>query len=288
MTEFAQFTAAGLVAGSVFVLLAFGWVVVMRVSGLLFFLQGEFVVLAALTMIVATEAGVALPLAMIAAVGVCVLVVLALDLAIIRPLRTTHLNEVLVILGLAIIMADLMRRVFGPRERILESYLPWEPVTILGTRLFPDQLLLMAVAGLLVVGMFLLLFRTSAGLTMRAAAENRGGAQLVGISPNSVRSMGFVIAAVLGAVAGIVLAPVSPIGPTSGLLMGVKGFIAAVLGRWTFPGTVVGGLVIGLAESYTVGYLSSAYKDVTAFAIVIVVLLADQTRRQRLGLARVG
>jgi branched-chain amino acid transport system permease protein len=116
-------------------------------------------------------------------------------------------------------------------------------------------------------------YRTSLGLAMRAVASNPTAAAVVGIPAGRVRLTSYAIAGALGGLAGVLITPITTLSYDVGVLLGLKGFAAAILGGFgSFPGAILGGVGLGLLESLSAGYLSSAYKDVVAFVVLLVVL----------------
>jgi branched-chain amino acid transport system permease protein len=280
--DFLQYSLSGLGIGAVYSILALGWVLVKQVSNLLFFLQGEFVVLT--VFVVATMRGDGTPLVLAAAValGLCLLFAYLIDVAIVRQLRNpTPFSEVVVLLGLALLSGHLIQDHFGPHPVSMGTFLSRRPIEIAGAFVTPHQVLTVAVVVALSLALRLLLGRTLVGLSLRASAGNPQGALLVGIRPSRVRTMGILGAALLGGIAGIVLGPLMPIGPTTGLLLSLKGFVAAVLGRWSFGAAVVAGAVLGLAETYAAGYVSSVYKDVISLGLLVAALLLQAALGER-------
>jgi branched-chain amino acid transport system permease protein len=111
------------------------------------------------------------------------------------------------------------------------------------------------------------------GLAMRAAASNPTAAAIVGIAPERIRSYSFAIAGALGGLAGVLVTPITTLSYDVGVLLGLKGFAAAILGGFgSFPGAILGGVVLGLLESLSAAYISSAYKDAAAFVVLLLVL----------------
>jgi branched-chain amino acid transport system permease protein len=132
----------------------------------------------------------------------------------------------------------------------------------------------MTVAGGLVLGQHLFFSQTRVGKLMRAAAQDREMARLLGINIGLMTALTFAIAAAFGGVAGILVAPVFNIDVRMGSMVGLKAFVASIIGGWgSVPGAFVGGLIIGLVETFAAAYLSSAYKDAFAFLLMIGFLL---------------
>jgi branched-chain amino acid transport system permease protein len=279
MSEFVQFTVTGVTIGAIYALLSLGWTMVMQVSGLLFFLQGEFVTLGAMTAIVLQDDGWPLAVVLLVPLVVGPVIAVGLDVMVIRQLRNpTHLSEITVLAGLSLVMERLLRMWVGSDPRGLDPYLPRTPLHFFGASILPHQLLAIGVTGALVVALVALLSRTNLGRAMRACAENPVGARLVGVSPEAMRTAGFAIAAVLGVAAGLLLSPFLAIAPESGLAFSLKGFIVALFCRWSLPWAIPAGITVGLAESYGAAYLSSAYKDVVSLSLLLVLLLAQTLR----------
>jgi branched-chain amino acid transport system permease protein len=280
--EALQFAVSGLTLGAIYALLSLGWVLVRRVSGLLFFVAGSLAVLGALlATVLVDERGWSLLAAVLAVVAVAVGVMLLVDLLLIaRMRRPSELSEAIVLLGLSILLDELMRVIFGGDARQMRPLLPTDPLLVDGVSIAPQQLAIIGTTVVLVAA----LTAASHGLlgrAMLACAENPVGASLVGISPRKVRTAGLCIGGALAAAAGVLLAPLAPVAPASGLLFSVKGFIAAALGGWSFTGAVVAGAMLGLAEAFGAGYLSSDWKDIVSVGLLLVVLVGRSLARPR-------
>ena len=275
-TDFLQFTTSGVTSGAIYGLLAVGWVLVMRVSGLLYFLQGQFVVIGVFVIVALQERGYATWVGSLAAIATCVVLALAVDGLVVRQLRNpTPMSEVLVLLGIALLAGQALQQIAGPNARLMKGFLPKSPVSIFGAFITPHQILAVGSAAVATFLVWLAVTRTFIGHAMQACADNVEGALLVGIKPSQLRTLGFVGAACIGGVAATVLGPLAAMDPLSGLLLTLKGFIAAVLARWTFLGAVAAGVFLGLVENYGAGYISSVYKDVISLSLLVVVLLAQ-------------
>lgn len=280
MAELLQFIFGGLVTGAVVALVALGWVLIYNVSGVLNLAQGEFVMIGALTYIVAHDdwgwgVAFAIPFAVLVTVSVGVV----LDVAVLRRLKGGEIVPmVLVTVGASFVLREIAKEIFGKEPLRTKPLLQGDPIEVGGAYLVPQTLLLWSAVVSLVLILSLFFARTLIGKAMRACSENALGARTVGISPNRMRTIAFGISAGLGAIAGILVVPLISMSWTGGGLIGLKGFIAAVFGGFgSLPGAVIGAVVIGLFESLSAGYVSSAYKDVfSATALVVVLLLRPQ------------
>jgi branched-chain amino acid transport system permease protein len=289
MTQALQFAVSGVTLGAIYALLSLGWVLVRRVSGLVFFVAGSLAVLGALlSTVLIDEHGWPVSAAVVAVVGVAMAAMLLVDALLVgRMHQPTELSQAILLLGLALLLDEVMRVVFGADARQMRPLLEANPLTIAGISVGPQQLLIVG-ATVVLVAALTAAGRGLLGRAMMACAENPVGASLVGISPREVRTAGLCIGGGLAAVAGVLLAPLAPIAPTSGLLFSVKGFIAAALGGWSFAGAVIAGGVIGLAEAFGAGYISSDWKDIVSIGVLLVVLIGRSVPRRRRSRGPIG
>lgn len=274
MTTALQLLVSGITVGSVYVLLALGWVLVYRVSGLIYLIVGEFAVLSVLTCSALLQHRLGTPLAIVVGILVAPVVSGVVDLGLRRLPRLGHLQSVLLMIGLSFLLEELFRRVFGPDSRLIPPFLPTQPIKLGGVAILPHQVLLVGATAVLALGMWLLLQRTLFGRAMNACSESETGARVCGISPWTMRSVSLAIAALTAAVGGILLGPIQPFSPTSGIQLSTLGFIAAALGLWTFPGAAAAGVLLGCISSFGAGYVSSAYQDIFALGALLVALVA--------------
>jgi branched-chain amino acid transport system permease protein len=164
--------------------------------------------------------------------------------------------------------------VWDKRIHALPAFTGESPIALAGASLAPQSLWVIGVTALIVCALWAFFNRTLAGKAMLAVSHNRLAAQLVGISVRRVLLAAFALSAALGALAGILVAPITFTSWDVGVMLGLKGFAAAILGGLgSGPGAVVGGLVLGLLESLGAGYISSAYKDAIAFIVMLAVLM---------------
>ena len=191
-----------------------------------------------------------------------------------RPARSdNHLVLIFLTVGLSIIVRGVIKIVWGKNRMALPPLTPDVPVEILGASVLPQALWIL---GLTVVAIAILTWffhRTPLGLSMRAVASNPTAAAVVGIPAGRIRLTSYAIAGALGGLAGVLVTPITTLNYDVGVLLGLKGFAAAILGGFgSFPGAILGGLGLGLLESLSAGYISSAYKDVVAFVVLLLVL----------------
>lgn len=272
--DFIQFVLSGLTAGSTYALAALGFMLVYNASGVINFAQGEYIMIGGTVAAALYAAG--LPLAVAAAIAIAVAVVCGLlTYAIaIHPARNASVVTLIIItLGVSLILRGLAQIVFGKGVLSLPPFSGETPIQIAGATVLPQSLWIFGVSGLLVALLAGFFAFSKYGKAILAVAYNRLAAQLVGISPSATLLAGFVLAAVLGSVGGTLVTPLTYTSYDAGILLGLKGFVAATLGGLgSGLSAVLGGLLLGLLEALTAGYLSSAYKDATAFVLVLLVL----------------
>jgi branched-chain amino acid transport system permease protein len=276
MTDLLQFLVAGLSQGSIYALVAIGFTVIYRATNIVNFSQGDFVMLGGL----GTAGVIAMGLPPLPAAGVAFAVAIAaallLDRVIVSIARhATAILLIIVTIGASVTLRGAAQLVWGRNFYSIPTVVPDTPLQVGGVAIMPQMLVIMAATLLLVLLIEGFFRRTRLGKGMIAAAINPMAASLVGIELRTVFLAAFLIAGGLGAIAGVLITPLSLIQFESGLAFGLKGFAAAVLGGLgSVPGAMAGGLVLGVAEALGAGYVSSAYKDAIAYVLLVVVLLA--------------
>ena len=275
MSDLLQFFIAGLSQGAVYALVAIGFSIVYRATHIVNFAQGEFVMIGGLGTASALTWGMPMGFAMLASVLLALLSAFALHGALARLARSASITLVIIVtVGASIALRGAAQLLWGGDFHSLPSLGGSRPVMIGGAALLPQTVIIL-LSAICIVGLLDLAFhRTRFGKAMIAAAINPRAATLVGIDLHKVNAAAFLIAGGLGAVAGFLVTPLSLVQFESGLMFGLKGFAAAVLGGLgSLYGVVAGGLLLGVAEAVSAGYVSSAYKDALAFVLLIAVLL---------------
>jgi branched-chain amino acid transport system permease protein len=286
----------GLTIGSVYALIALGYTMVYGVLQLINFAHGDLFMLGAMVAVfVLAGMAVTEPLALSVAVPilaavflVCMAVVAALGVTIerlaYRPLRTAgRLSPLISALGVSVFLENATMNVVGPGPRFFPEIIPTAEFQLLGVTIQDKQILILVVATALMVWLHYLVNHTTFGLAVRATAEDKDAASLMGIEIDRVIAMVFVLGPALGAAAGVLFAMYYGVVLWNvGFLAGIKAFTAAVLGGiGNIPGAMLGGLLLGLVETFGAGYLpilthdviGPEYKDIFAFIILILVLV---------------
>lgn len=269
-----QFLLSGLTVGAIYGLIALGFSIIFNASRVINFAQGEFVMIGG--MATASLIGVGLPLpaaaalAAVAGVGVG----LCLGKFAIEPARRAPVVSLVIItIGASLTLRGLAQIVWDKNSHALPPFSGDIPIAVGSATILPQSLWVLAIGMVVVLGLTLFFGHTRLGKAMLAAAENPDAARLVGIDVKLVLALSFGLSALLGAIAGIIVAPITLTSYDVGIMLGLKGFAAAILGGLgNGVGAVLGGLLLGVVEAFGAGYLSSAYKDAIAFVIILLVL----------------
>lgn len=275
LIEILQQTINGLAIGGVYVLIALGLTTVFGILGIAHFAHGSISMFGGyLTFFLVTSQGlpllVAIPVALAAGVMLGVLV----EMLAYRPVRNAnHINAFIVALGLTMMVEGINLQLFGHEQVVIPTGLG--RVFRLGGLTIPELRLYVIIAAIvLVVAMMIFVERTKTGQAIRAVAENRDAAILMGVNVHTIPLIVFGMSTALGVAAGIMVGALFAIAPGIGEGLVVKGFAVLILGGLgSFPGAILGGTVLGITESIAAGFISSAYKDVIAFVVMILVLL---------------
>ncbi|SFP66606.1 branched-chain amino acid ABC transporter permease [Tranquillimonas alkanivorans] len=274
MSELLQFLVSGVTVGAIYAAVALGFTMIYNASGVVNFAQGEFVVIGGLTAAFLIAMGVPVFLAAVLAVVAGTVVGILLYRLAIRPAREAPLVSLIIItIGASIFLRGAMQMVFDKQIHRYDGFSGETPLRFAGATILPQSLWI--IFGSFAVFVFLAWFmsRTRAGRGIRATASNRLAAALVGINTRWAMNLSFALSAAVGALAGVLSTPVTFTSYDVGVLIALKGFSATMLGGVGSPqGALVGGLLIGLIESLTAGYISSDYKDAAAFIVILVVL----------------
>ncbi len=271
-----QFAIFGLNIGAIYALIALGFVAVFSITGIINFAQGEFAMLGAMIAAWLVRAEWPLPVAGLVAVLAVAAVGALLELGVIRPAGSASIVTLIIItIGASVLFKGLAVMAWGPDPVRLPPFTAGPPLRVLGARLLPQDLWVLGTTAVVVVGLSLFFRRTLQGKAMRAVAMNRYAARLMGIDARRTSTAAFALAGGLGAIGGIVIAPSASAYWDMGTGLGLKGFVAAILGGMGAGGAVLGGLVLGVVEELCAGLAPSGfggYKDAVAFVILLGML----------------
>ncbi|MEN3349046.1 MAG: branched-chain amino acid transport system permease protein [Bradyrhizobium sp.] len=274
MSEFLQFLFSGLTVGAVYALVALGFTLIYNASDVVNFAQGEFVMLGGMVTVFVAMAGVPLPLAAMIAVIVSVATGLLLYWLAIAPARdASAVSLIIITIGASILLKGLAQVVFDKQFHKLPSFSGDAPIDIMGAAIQPQSFWVIGGTAVAVIVLYGFLEKTLLGKAVLATSASRLAARLVGINTATIMALSFGGSAAIGALAGILVTPITLTSYDVGTMMALKGFAAAMLGGMGNPlGAVVGGLLLGLLETMGAGYISSTYKDAFAFIMILVVL----------------
>jgi branched-chain amino acid transport system permease protein len=276
MAELLQFVFSGLTVGAIYALVAIGFTLIYNASDIINFAQGEFVMLGGMTTVFLSMAGVPLPVAALLAIVLTTAVGLILHRLAIDPARgASPVVLIMITIGASVFLRGVAQIVFDKRFHSLPALFGNEPIHVGGAAILPQSLVVLAGATVIVVLLWLLVDRTLLGKAVIATAANRLAARLIGVNTRHIVDFSFAVSAAVGAIAGILITPIALTSYDAGTLLALKGFAAAMLGGiGSALGAVVGGLLIGMIEAMSAGYISSNYKDAVAFLIILIVLVA--------------
>lgn len=287
MAEFIQQLINGLSLGSIYALIALGYTMVYGILKFINFAHGEIFMLGAFSgLYLARAFGVDSPDIPMAIVILILTMVITSIIGVLteklayKPLRnSSKLTVLITAIGVSLFLQYTGQLLFGADPKSFPTIIQNVSFNIFGATIGSNQIVVLISAALMMLALRFIVLKTKMGIAIRAVSNNMTAASLMGININSVISFTFIIGSSLAGAAGILYSINYPsIDPLMGLLPGLKAFIAAVLGGiGNFPGASVGGLIIGLVETFTVGYLSPTYRDAIAFAILIIILLVKPT-----------
>ena len=270
-----QYTLSGLSTGAIYALIGIGFSIIYNATGIINFAQGEFVMLGGLLTLSCLEL-LNLPLwaAIPCAVAVSTVIGILFERLAIRPLKQpTPINLVIITIGGSILIRGLAMLVWGKDTHTIPPFSGDDPIAIGGATILPQHLWILGITLLIILINKIYFYHTISGKAMRACSYNRRAAGLVGIDVKRMVLFSFIISSAMGAVAGIIVAPLTMTAYDVGVMLGLKGFCAAIIGGMSSGvSTVIGGLILGVLESLGAGLISSGYKDAIAFIILLLIL----------------
>jgi branched-chain amino acid transport system permease protein len=283
-----QFLLSGLTVGSIYALIALGFVTIYNVTNIINFAQGEFAVYGAFMAITVfkesrllsgnLQLDLAWPLPAAALFGIAVTTLLGLllyRLGIQTARNASTLSMIIITIGAAFVMRGLALLVWGTDPFRLPVFSEGPPLHIAGAILTRQSVWVMAVTAILLLLLYIFFNYTLTGKALRACSVNPGAARLMGINTRRMALLAFGLSAAVTSAAGIVIVPSTFMTYDRGLTLSLKGFVAATVGGMSSPvGAVIGGILLGVLEAFSAGLLSSGYKDAISFIVLFVVLAA--------------
>ena len=270
-----QYVLSGVVDGAIFALVAAGFVLIYQVTGLINFAQGEFAMIGAMTAASLATAGMPiLPAAGLAMLAAAVVGALFYLLAI-RPARAaTGVTLIFITLGLDVALRGLALFVWGTNPLSLGAFSSGNAIQLFGGALPPQAMWVLGSDVIVFAALYLFFRHTYAGTAVRAAVANPPIASTFGIPLRTFAFWSFVVAAAIGGLGGVMIAPITSATYDMGLTLGLAGFVAAVLGGLdSLPGALVGGFVLGIVEHVAGGLWSTGWEQGVGFLILVLVLV---------------
>jgi branched-chain amino acid transport system permease protein len=292
MTEFIQQLFNGLSLGSIYALIALGYTMIYGILRFINFAHGDVFMIGAFSgyylailfgfSTSSTDVSLVYGFAiLVLSMFICAVLGFTIEKLAYKPLRSSpKLTILITAIGVSLFLEYTGQLVFGADPKSFPTLIENHPVlTAGGAVIFSNPLVVLVTAVVLMVILRLIVMKTKIGTAMRAVSFNTTAASLMGININQIISFTFIIGSALAAAAGILFGLNYPkIDPLIGILYGLKAFVAAVLGGiGNIAGAALGGMIIGLVETFVSGYISSTYRDAIAFGILIIILLFKPT-----------
>ena len=281
--EFLSYLVSGISLGSIYALIALGYTMVYGIAKMLNFAHGDVIMVGAFVIYtVSTTWGLPPVVGVLISIVFCTIFGMLIEKVAYKPLRkATSLAVLITAIGVSYFLQNAALLIFGSSTKSFTSV-----VAIPALRLFNGELVIsgetiatIAVSVIIMIALTVFINKTKPGRAMLAVAEDRGAAQLMGINVNATISLTFAIGSGLAAIAGALLCSAYPaLSPTTGAMPGIKAFTAAVFGGiGSIPGAMIGGILLGVIENLSKGYISTQLSDAIVFAVLIIVLLVKPT-----------
>ena len=274
-----QYLINGISIGAVYAIIALGYTMVYGIAKMLNFAHGDVIMVGAyISFCVTNYLGLPTFVSIIAAMAVCTLLGIVIEGLAYKPLRGTPSLAVLITaIGVSYFLQNAAQLIWSSSPKNFTSVVTMAPINLFDGRLVitGESILTVAVSAVVMVGLTLFTGKTRMGKAMRAVSEDRAAAQLMGINVNQTISMTFAIGSALAAVAGVLLCSTIPtLQPSTGAMPGIRAFTAAVFGGiGSIPGAMLGGILLGIIETFSKAYLSSQFSDAIVFSVLIIILL---------------
>ena len=274
-----QYLINGISIGSVYAIIALGYTMVYGIAKMLNFAHGDGIMIGAyISFCVTSYLGLPSWVSVIAAVAVCTVLGIVIEGLAYKPLRGTPSLAVLITaIGVSYFLQNAAQLIWSSSPKNFTSVVTMKPISLMEGKIVitGEVLLTVAVCILVMVGLTLFTSKTRTGKAMRAVSEDRDAAQLMGINVNQTISTTFAIGSALAAVAGVLLCSTVPtLQPPTGSMPGIRAFTAAVFGGiGSIPGAMLGGILLGIIETFSKAYLSTQFSDAIVFSVLIIILL---------------
>ena len=274
-----QYLINGISIGAVYAIIALGYTMFYGIAKMLNFAHGDIIMVGAyISFCVTNYLGLPSFVSILAAMAVCTILGILIEGLAYKPLRGTPSLAVLITaIGVSYFLQNAAQLIWSSSPKNFTSVVTMKPISLMDGQLVitGEVLLTVVVSALVMVGLTLFTGKTRTGKAMRAVSEDRDAAQLMGINVNQTISMTFAIGSALAAIAGVLLCSTVPtLQPTTGSMPGIRAFTAAVFGGiGSIPGAMLGGILLGIIETFSKAYLSTQFSDAIVFSVLILILL---------------
>lgn len=274
---------SGISLGSIYSLIALGYTMVYGIAKMLNFAHGDVIMIGGYVVYTAcVTAGLPAVVGVLIAIVFCTVLGVAIERFAYKPLRSASSLAVLITaIGVSYLLQNVALLIFGSDTKSFTSVVSLEPVSLADGALVisGETIVTIIVSVIIMVALVVFINKTRPGKAMLAVSEDKGAAQLMGINVNGTIALTFAIGSGLAAVAGALLCSAYPaLSPYTGAMPGIKAFVAAVFGGiGSIPGAMIGGILLGIIENLSKGYISSQLSDPIVFAVLIIVLLVKPT-----------
>jgi branched-chain amino acid transport system permease protein len=270
-----QILFAGLALGAIYALVALGFVLIIRATNVVNFAQGDFAMLGGFAMVAFIGSGLPYWLSILLALVVMGIFGMIFNLGVYYPLRhRSFLPVIISTLGASIFLQNIVLYFFGPQPKPMARVFETQGIEVGGVFMDTQYLMILAVTAVAVAFQYFLFERTLLGKKLQATSQDKDMARLVGIPVASMIAFTFIYSATLGGIAGILVSPVLFVSIGMGSIIALKAFSATIIGGFgDVTGAIVGGLLLGVVESFGANYISVPYKDAFAFLLLFIFLL---------------
>jgi len=275
MGDLIQFFMTGLTLGSIYAIVALGFVTIYSVTNIINLAQGEFVMMGGMFMVTFIAVGTPYWIAFLLTIIVVTIIGWILEISIFRKVvGSDPISLIILTIGISIFLRGLASVAWGKESFNVAPFTNTPPLKILGASINFQSIWIMVITLVVVIMLYIIMEKTILGKAFRGTSDNPIAARLMGISPRRMTALAFILSASLGSLAGVAIAPIMFPTYDAGIMLGMKGFSAAILGGLgSAPGAVIGGLLIGLVESLGGGYISSGLKEAITFSFILLLLL---------------
>ena len=277
-----NYLMAGISLGSVYAIIALGYTMVYGIAKMLNFAHGDVIMIGGYAAFCAgAYMGWPTPCAILFSVMVCTILGIVIEKLAYKPLRSaTSLAVLITAIGVSYFLQNIALLIWTSNPKSFPNMVDFIPdISVGGVTISSTTIVTILASVIIMIALTLFTSKTKMGKAMRAVSEDKGAAQLMGINVNATISVTFAIGSGLAAIAGVLLCSAYPtLVPTTGALPGIKAFTAAVLGGiGSIPGAMLGGIILGLLETFAKAYISTQLSDAIVFAALIIVLIVKPT-----------